>query len=141
MDLVALNVQRGREHGIPDYNTVRVFCGLPKANIFDDLASEIDQAVYSNCALLYIITIKWCVVCCCLNMQTINSLKNAYNSVDDIVLYIGCLAESAQPVNGSLLGPTGLCVVAKQFAVIKNNDRFFYDVGNQPNSFTMGKCG
>jgi peroxidase len=63
---------------------------------------------------------------------------NAYNSVDDIDLYIGCLAESARPVNGSLLGPTGLCVVAKQFAVTKNNDRFFYDVGSQANSFTLG---
>ncbi|XP_046639032.1 peroxidase-like [Daphnia pulicaria] len=112
MDLVALNVQRGREHGIPDYNTVRAFCGLPKASTFDDLINEIDQ-------------------------PTINSLMNAYNSVDDIDLYIGCLAESARPVNGSLLGPTGLCVVARQFAVTKNNDRFFYDVGSQANSFTL----
>ena len=64
----------------------------------------------------------------------------AYASVDDIDLYIGCLAESSLPVNGSLLGPTGLCVVARQFAVTKNNDRFFYDVGNQVNSFTMGNC-
>lgn len=45
MDLVALNVQRGREHGIPDYNTVRAFCGLPKVSTFDDLINEIDQAV------------------------------------------------------------------------------------------------
>ncbi|XP_057375843.1 peroxidase-like [Daphnia carinata] len=114
MDLVALNVQRGREHGIPDYNTVREFCGLPKATTFEDLANEIEQT-------------------------TINSLKAAYDSVNDIDLYIGCLAESSRPVNGSLLGPTGLCIVARQFAVTKNNDRFFYDVGNQPSSLTMGQ--
>ncbi|KAI9554530.1 hypothetical protein GHT06_019803 [Daphnia sinensis] len=114
MDLVAINVQRGREHGIPDYNTVREFCGLPKATNFEDLDNEIEQT-------------------------TINSLKAAYDSVNDIDLYIGCLAESSRPVNGSLLGPTGLCIVARQFAVTKNNDRFFYDVGNQPGSLTMGQ--
>ena len=57
--------------------------------------------------------------------------------MDDIDLYIGCLAEAAHPVNGSLLGPTGLCIVARQFADTKNNDRFFFDVGNQANSFTL----
>ncbi len=45
MDLVSLNVQRGREHGIPDYNTVRAFCGLPKAVSFEDLSNEIEQQV------------------------------------------------------------------------------------------------
>lgn len=43
MDLVALNVQRGREHGIPDYNTARVYCGLPRATTFDDLSNEINN--------------------------------------------------------------------------------------------------
>ena len=41
MDIVALNIQRAREHGIPDYNTMRGYCGLGKAETFDDLSDEI----------------------------------------------------------------------------------------------------
>ena len=73
-----------------------------------------------------------------LHLQTIDSLKKVYNSVDDIDLYIGCLSESSRPVTGSVLGPTAVCVIANQFSVIKNNDRYFYDVTNQMNSLTTG---
>lgn len=45
MDVVALNIQRAREHGIPSYNKVREFCGLPKAKTFDELIEHMDQTV------------------------------------------------------------------------------------------------
>ena len=57
--------------------------------------------------------------------------------MDDIDLYIGSLFETQIP--GALVGPTALCIISDQFKKIKNGDRFFYDIGGQPNSFTPSK--
>ncbi|XP_032796761.2 peroxidase [Daphnia magna] len=109
-DLVAIAIQRGREHGIPSYNEFREFCGMPKVQSFDELIDEFVQ-------------------------EDIDLLKTAYQSVDDIDLYIGCLFET-HVESESLMGPTALCITAEQFQKTKNGDRYFYDIGDQPNSFT-----
>jgi peroxidase len=66
-----------------------------------------------------------------------NQLAAAYNSVDDIDLYVGGFLEL--PVPGGILGPTFSCLIAENFAKVKQNDRFFYELGGQPHSFNPGE--
>ncbi|XP_043244328.1 peroxidase-like isoform X3 [Amphibalanus amphitrite] len=109
MDLVALNVQRGRDHGIPSYNEMREKCGLRRATRFEDLYGDLPNDV-------------------------VDRMRSIYRSVDDIDLFPAGIAE--RPVPGALLGHTFLCIVGDQFARLKKGDRFFYDLGGQPHSFT-----
>lgn len=128
MDLLALNVQRGRDHGLRPYNEYRTLCGLPRASSFEDLVDTMSR-------------------------ESIERLKNTYENVQDIDLFVGGVNEKAVPgkycreirnfgtfslfcLSGSMLGPVFLCIVGDQFSRLKHGDRFFYDIGNQPHSFT-----
>ena len=43
-DLMALNIQRARDHGLPDYNTARMSFGLPRVNSY----REINPTIFDN---------------------------------------------------------------------------------------------
>ncbi len=68
--------------------------------------------------------------------SVVDRMASLYKSVDDIDLYVGGLVEKHLP--GSLLGPVFSCIIADQFARLKEGDRFFYEHGGHPNSFTPG---
>ena len=67
-------------------------------------------------------------------LQNYLALQGVYASVNDIDLYIGGLAET--PVPGGLVGPTFTCLLADNFAALKYNDRYFFEIGGQRNSFS-----
>ncbi|XP_055337618.1 peroxidase-like [Paramacrobiotus metropolitanus] len=111
LDLVAMNVQRGRDHGLPGYMKFRKLCGLPTASNFNDLKT--------------------------LNIlpeDMANRLASVYKSVDDIDLYIGGISEFH---NGdAFIGPTFSCIISEQFWRLRVADRFWYE-GNLPFAHTL----
>ncbi|KAI9560223.1 hypothetical protein GHT06_014237 [Daphnia sinensis] len=111
-DLISVNMQRGRDHGLPPYVKARqIALGMtgPLPTTFDELKSTHSEEV-------------------------INSLKRVYESVQDIDLYIGGVTEKHMP--NAALGPTFGYIVAKQFENLKRADRFFYSDLTKSVSFT-----
>lgn len=115
LDLVALNIQRGRDHGLPPYNDWREVCGLKRVRDWKDLIDDMDP-------------------------QSINRLATVYPSVDEVDLFVGAVSE--KPAQGAMLGPTFVCLVGDQFARLRRADRFFYEESNQLSTFSkgMGQC-
>jgi hypothetical protein len=97
LDLASLNIQRGRDHGLPDYNVLRVAYGLEPAQQFSDISS--DPAIQAG-------------------------LTAVYGSVDNIDGWVGGLAEDH--IAGASVGELVHTVLADQFARLRDGDRFFY---------------
>ncbi|CAH0563572.1 unnamed protein product [Brassicogethes aeneus] len=100
VDLIALNIQRARDHGIPSYNNYRALCNLKRATTFEDLAREIPPEVIAR-------------------------FKRIYATVDDIDLFPGGMSE--RPLQGGLVGPTFACIIATQFRQLRKCDRHWYE--------------
>ena len=97
-DLAALNIQRGRDHGLSDYNSAREAYGLERVTSFAEITSDI-------------------------TLQS--KLKDVFGSVDDIDVFVGGLAEDA--VGGSMLGELFHTVLVDQFTRIRDGDAFWYE--------------
>lgn len=99
-DLAALNIQRGRDRGLPSLNSVREAMGLKRHKDFG--------AITSNPALQ-------------------EKLRLAYGSVDDIDLWVGGVSEDPLYREGSQLGETFRAIVVKQFSALRDHDRFWWE--------------
>lgn len=46
LDLVSLNIQRGRDHGLPSYTEWRKYCALPTVDTWEDMQSAVSNDSY-----------------------------------------------------------------------------------------------
>ncbi|XP_033693957.1 peroxidasin homolog isoform X5 [Tursiops truncatus] len=107
LDLAAINIQRGRDHGIPPYHDYRVYCNLSAAHTFEDLKNEIRSP------------------------EIREKLQRLYGSPLNIDLFPALMVEDLVP--GSRLGPTLMCLLSTQFKRLRDGDRLWYE---NPGVFT-----
>ena len=93
-----LNIKRGRDHGLPDYNIARSAYGLPLARTFADVSSDPDVQ---------------------------DALSRAYGEVQHLDLWTGGLAEDRIP--GALVGETFHTMMAEQFRRLRDGDRYWFE--------------
>ncbi len=104
LDLASLNIQRGRDHGLADYNAVRVAYGLRAVTSYADITQDVGSQ---------------------------NALREAYgtnadgsDNVNDVDLWVGGLAEDH--VRGASVGPLFYRILVDQFTRLRDGDRFWY---------------
>ncbi|KAE8751415.1 hypothetical protein FOCC_FOCC001989 [Frankliniella occidentalis] len=112
-DLMSVDIQRGREHGLPSYNEYREHCRLRRAESFDDFNDTISA---ENIALL----------------------RKVYDNHDDVDFLVGGLLEQIDDRNplATITSPTFRCVIVQQFKRWKRGDRFFFDLNKREFGFS-----
>ena len=96
-DLASLNIQRGRDHGLPDFNAIRQAIGLTPYTSFNQISND---------------------------PATVSGLSQAYSDVNNIDAWVGMLAE--KKAAGAVLGETLQAMLKLQFENIIRADRFYY---------------
>jgi hypothetical protein len=98
VDLASLNIQRGRDHGLPDYNSVRKFYTGSWATRFSDINR---------------------------NDTLARNLRSLYKSINDVDLWTGVLAEDLIP--GKSIGKLAHEIQRVQFEKLRDGDFYFFE--------------
>ena len=98
LDLASININRGRERGIPDFNSLREAIGLQPYTFFSQLNSD---------------------------AQVFTRLLATYTDINELDAWVGMLAE--EPMEGALFGSTIMEIMHRQFLALRDGDRFYYE--------------
>ena len=96
-DLAALNLQRGRDHGLPDYNGCRAGFGLPPVRSAAEISTD---------------------------PTYVAGLEAVYADVDDMDVWIGALCEDRE--GDAMVGPLLRRVLGDQVRRLRDGDRYWY---------------
>lgn len=98
MDLAAINIYRGRDRGLSDYNQLRSDFGLPLVKDFSDFTASEEDA---------------------------NALRELYGDVNSIDPWVGMLAE--RHMNGAIFGELVMRIMETQFQLLRDGDRLYFE--------------
>jgi peroxidase len=98
VDLASLNIQRGRDHGLPDYNSVRKFYTGNYASSFSDINR---------------------------NETLSRNLRSLYRSINNVDLWTGVLAEDLIP--GTSIGRLAHEIQRVQFEKLRDADFYYFE--------------
>ncbi len=98
LDLASININRGRERGLPDFNTMRQDLGFTPYNGFSEIHSD---------------------------SEVVDAMEALYGDINDIDPWVGMLAEESMP--NALFGPTIMKIMEDQFFALREGDRFYYE--------------
>ncbi|XP_072291924.1 thyroid peroxidase [Eucyclogobius newberryi] len=101
LDLAALNLQRGRDHGLPGYGAWRHFCGLSVPNTTSELADILGNSTLAH------------------------TFQVLYGTPHNVDVWVGAISEPALP--GGRVGPLLSCLLGRQFRILRDGDRFWWE--------------
>jgi hypothetical protein len=154
IDLSAIDIQRGFDHGMPSYNELRQAYGLAPMTSFTDITGEdtaefppglgIDDPASLEFTELFDIdgnpidledeeAVEGEARVGIRATTLAARLQAVFGSVDNVDAFTGMLSE--QHVPGSDLGELQLAIWAREFANLRDGDRFFY--GTDPGLSTI----
>ncbi|MFZ1750429.1 MAG: peroxidase family protein [Saprospiraceae bacterium] len=97
LDLASINIQRGRDHGLPDYNTIRKYYTGRGIRRFSDITKDGEKA---------------------------KALQELYGNIDNIDLWVGLLAEDN--LTNKSVGLTIHEMLKVQFENLRDGDFYYY---------------
>ncbi|XP_078488213.1 dual oxidase 2 isoform X1 [Ciona intestinalis] len=101
-DLMALNIQRGRDHGLPDYNTARASFGLKKRTTFEEINPDLFAATTGLLG---------------------NLTATHGDDISKLDVWTGGLLETLSTGPGELFRH----IIRDQFIRIRDGDRFWFE--------------
>ncbi len=148
VDLGAIDIERGRDHGMPSYNELRWAYGLPPKTSFRAITGESTESFPSDPQLTpgneindpdsldftALFDIDGNAVPLDSDLETAvvgvrrtttaARLKAVYGSVDNLDAFTGMISEKHVP--GSDFGELQRAIWTQQFRALRDGDRFFY---------------
>lgn len=100
LDLAAININRGRERGIPTYNQIRRDLGMPPVNSFYTLTKDVEVAAV---------------------------MEEVYGDINNLDAWVGMVSES-HVSSGALFGEVMMNIIEDQFQALRDGDRYYYEV-------------